>query len=124
MQVNDADFHLVSGDKAQMNRYPDVELLIGGTWRSRSGSPIVNPSNEAVIGHVPHATEEDLADAVAAAEQGFRVWRAMSPLRRQDIMLAATRLIRERVEDIAYVMTLEQGKPIAQSRLECSAPAT
>lgn len=107
-----------ASETGEMSGYPKIELLIGGTWRSRQGSPVINPANEAVIGHVPHAAPEDLADAVTAAEQGFAVWRAMSPARRQDIMLDAVRLLRERTEPIAHVMTLEQGKPIAQSRLE------
>jgi succinate-semialdehyde dehydrogenase/glutarate-semialdehyde dehydrogenase len=105
-------------DAKEAGFYPKIELLIGGEWRSRQGSPIINPADAAVIGHVPHATREDLADAVIAAERGFAVWRAMSPLRRHDIMIEAVRLLRERTESIAAVMTLEQGKPIAQSRLE------
>ena len=105
-------------DAEKASFYPKIEFLIGGAWRSRQGSPIINPANEAVIGHVPHATMEDLADAVIAAERGFAVWRAMSPLRRHDIMIEAARLLRERTESISIVMTLEQGKPIAQSRLE------
>lgn len=105
-------------DAEEAGFYPKIKLLIGGEWRSRQGSPIINPANEAVIGHVPHATRVDLADAVIAAERGFVVWRAMSPLRRHNIMIEAVRLLRERTESIATTMTLEQGKPIAQSRLE------
>jgi len=101
-----------------MARYPDLQLLIGGEWRSRDGRPVVNPHDESVIGTVPHATAADLADAVAAAEEGFRVWRRTSPAKRAEIILKAAALIRARVEDFAVAMTLEQGKPIAQSRLE------
>lgn len=101
-----------------MQGYPDVELLIGGEWRQRDGDPIINPADESILGYVPHATRLDLHDAVTAAAKGFSVWRKMSPLQRQGIMLEAARIIRQRTDEIARVMTLEQGKPVAQSRLE------
>ena len=66
---------------------------------------------------MPHATRADLDDALAAAEQGFKVWSRTSPAKRAEIILEAARLMRERVEDMAIAMTLEQGKPIGQSRL-------
>ncbi|TDR92935.1 NAD-dependent succinate-semialdehyde dehydrogenase [Enterovirga rhinocerotis] len=99
--------------------YPEIQLLIDGQWRSRAGEmPIVNPSDESVLGHVPQATQSDLDDALAAAERGLRVWRATAPAKRQEILTRATAIARERIEEIAVAMTLEQGKPIAQSRLE------
>jgi succinate-semialdehyde dehydrogenase / glutarate-semialdehyde dehydrogenase len=52
------------------------------------------------------------------SQDGLRVWRHTSPAKRADIILRAARLARERVEETAIAMTLEQGKPIAQSRLE------
>lgn len=101
-----------------MAEYPQLKLLIGGAWRARSGAPVLNPADEGVLGEVPHATREDLADAVSAAEAGFHVWKRTSPARRAEIILKAAGLMRQRVEELAVVMTLEQGKPIAQSRLE------
>ena len=67
---------------------------------------------------MPHATQADLAAAVAAAEEGFKVWRRTSPAKRAEIIMKAVAIIRSRVEEFAVAMTLEQGKPIAQSRLE------
>lgn len=101
-----------------MAEYPQLKLLIGGEWRTRSGTPVLNPADESVLGEVPHATRNDLADAVAAAEKGFQVWKRTSPAKRAEIILKAAGLMRQRVEELAVVMTLEQGKPIAQSRLE------
>jgi succinate-semialdehyde dehydrogenase/glutarate-semialdehyde dehydrogenase len=101
-----------------MAQYPKLQLLIGGQWLSRDGAPVINPADESVIGTVPHATKADLAAAVAAAEEGFHVWRRTSPAKRAEIILKAASIIRSRVEDFAVAMTLEQGKPIAQSRLE------
>jgi succinate-semialdehyde dehydrogenase / glutarate-semialdehyde dehydrogenase len=101
-----------------MPKYPELQLLIGGKWTSRDGAPVINPADESVIGTVPHATQADLAAAVAAVEEGFRVWRRTAPAKRSEIIMKAVSIIRSRVEEFAVAMTLEQGKPIAQSRLE------
>jgi succinate-semialdehyde dehydrogenase/glutarate-semialdehyde dehydrogenase len=101
-----------------MADYPELKLLINGEWIARPGQPVINPADETTIGTVPHATTADLAAAVTAAERGFKVWRNTSPAKRAEIILKAAAIIRQRVEEMAVVMTLEQGKPIAQSRLE------
>jgi succinate-semialdehyde dehydrogenase/glutarate-semialdehyde dehydrogenase len=98
--------------------YPDLQLFVGGEWKSADGQPVLNPADESVIGTVPHATRADLDAALSAAENGFRTWRKTSPAKRAEIILKAAQLVRERVEEMAVAMTLEQGKPIAQSRLE------
>jgi succinate-semialdehyde dehydrogenase/glutarate-semialdehyde dehydrogenase len=101
-----------------MTAYPDIELYIDGRWKRASGQPIVNPADEGVLGTVPHATTADLDDALAAAERGFNIWRATAPAKRAQIILKAAGLVRERVEAMASAMTLEQGKPLDQARLE------
>ncbi len=101
-----------------MSQYPKLELYIGGEWRSRSGQPVINPADESGVGTVPHATRSDLDDALAAAEKGFKVWSRTSPAKRAEIIVKAANLMRQSVEEMAIAMTLEQGKPIAQSRLE------
>jgi succinate-semialdehyde dehydrogenase / glutarate-semialdehyde dehydrogenase len=101
-----------------MPHYPELQLYVAGEWRSRDGAPVINPADESILGTVPHAARADLDDALTAAEEGFRVWRRTSPARRAEIILQAARLCRERVEEMAVAMTLEQGKPIGQSRLE------
>ena len=101
-----------------MANYPELKLFIGGEWRSRDGQPVLNPADDTVLGTVPHATRADLDDALAAAEKGLKVWSRTSPAKRAEIILKAAALMRERIEDLAVAMTLEQGKPIAQSRAE------
>src|SRR5882757_9727442 len=101
-----------------MMAYPKLQLFIGGEWKSADGQPVLNPADESVIGVVPHATRTDLDAALAAAESGFHIWRNTSPAKRAEIILKAAALMRQRVEEMAVAMTLEQGKPIAQSRLE------
>src|ERR1700684_2619487 len=101
-----------------MANYFDLKLYVAGEWRQADGQPVINPADESVLGTVPHATRADLEDALAAAGQGFKVWSRTAPANRAEIILEAVRIMRERLEDMAIAMTLEQGKPIAQSRLE------
>ena len=101
-----------------MANYPTIELYIDGRWKRADGQPIINPADESVLGTVPTASTADLDDALAAAEKGFMLWRKTSPAKRAQIMLKAASLIRERVDEMAVAMTLEQGKPIEQARLE------
>jgi succinate-semialdehyde dehydrogenase / glutarate-semialdehyde dehydrogenase len=98
--------------------YPDIELYIDGRWKRASGQPVINPADESVLGTVPTATRADLDDALAAAQRGFAVWRKTSPAKRTQIILKAASLIRARVDEMAVAMTLEQGKPLDQARLE------
>jgi len=101
-----------------MTGYPNIELYIDGRWKRADGQPVLNPADEAVLGTVPTATIADLDDAIAAAERGFAVWRKTAPAKRTQIILKAASLIRERVNEMAVAMTLEQGKPLDQARLE------
>ena len=102
-----------------MANYPNLQLFIDGEWKSRDGQPVLNPADESVLGTVPHATRADLDDALAAAEQGLRGLVAhLAGQARARSSCKAAQLMRERVEEMAVAMTLEQGKPIAQSRME------
>ncbi|TAI65164.1 NAD-dependent succinate-semialdehyde dehydrogenase [Bradyrhizobium sp. Leo170] len=101
-----------------MANYPEIQLYIDGRWKHASGQPIINPADETTLGTVPTATRTDLDDALDAAERGFAIWRKTAPLKRAQIILKAAALIRDRVDEMAVAMTLEQGKPIEQARLE------
>lgn len=106
--------------------YPNVLLCIGGEWRAAADGrtiPVVDPATEETIGSVAHASKADLDSALQAAEHGFAVWRRISAFERAKIMRAAAALLRERAETVAKFMTLEQGKPLVQSRLETLAGA-
>ena len=101
-----------------MSNYPELKLYINGQWKSADGQPVINPSDESELGIVPHATTDDLDAALAAAKEGFKVWRNTAPAQRNEIIFKATQIIRERSEEMAVAMSLEQGKPIKQSRAE------
>lgn len=98
--------------------YPAVRMYLAGEWcqgGTGATAPVENPATGEVIGEVPLATPDDLDRALAAAEQGARVWRATPVARRTAILHAAADLIAERAAEIGRVMTLEQGKPLAES---------
>lgn len=101
-----------------MKQYPDLQLYVGGQWKKAAGQPVLNPADENVLGDVPTATRSDLDAALVAAADGFRIWSRTSPAKRAEVIFKAVALMRERVEAMAVAMTLEQGKPIAQSRPE------
>ncbi|MFD9316228.1 NAD-dependent succinate-semialdehyde dehydrogenase [Streptomyces sp. NPDC060053] len=98
--------------------YPAVRLHIAGEWcQGGTGrtAPIVNPATEEVIGEVPLAAPADLDRALEAAATGFKVWRATPVAERTDILHAAAGLLTERAAEIGRIMTLEQGKPLAEA---------
>jgi len=101
-----------------MPDYPELKLYVAGEWRRRDGAPVLNPADESVLGTVPHATTGDLDDALTAAEEGFRVWRNTSPAKRAAIIQRAAQICRDRAEEDAVPITLEQGKPLAQAKME------
>ena len=106
--------------------YPNVQLHIDGKWRaSASGQtiPVLNPATEEVVGTVAHASKADLDEALAAADKGFKVWRAIAPFERAKVMHKAAAILRERADAIAVLMTTEQGKTLVESKGETLAAA-
>jgi succinate-semialdehyde dehydrogenase/glutarate-semialdehyde dehydrogenase len=101
--------------------YPPVHLYIGGEWTDGTSGrtiPVENPATGETIGSVPVASAQDLDAALAAAADGFRVWRSTPVARRTEILHRAAALLEERADEVGRVMTLEQGKPLAESRGE------
>ena len=109
-----------------MTDYPHIQLFIDGHWRDGAADrslPVVNPATGAVMGQVACAETADLEEVAAAAVRGFAVWRQTSAFERYKIMRRAAQLLRDRVERVASLMTLEQGKPLAEARMEVLAGA-
>jgi len=101
--------------------YPEVQLHIDGQWCAGSGGksePVLNPATGEAIGRVPHASRDDLDRALAAAEKGFRAWKKVSAYDRYKTLRKAADLIRARADDIARIMSLEQGKPLVEAKGE------
>ncbi|MFG1391470.1 NAD-dependent succinate-semialdehyde dehydrogenase [Xanthobacter agilis] len=106
--------------------YPSVQLHIDGVWRDAEGRrsiPVLNPATEEEIGAVAHASRADLDEALAATTRGFDLWRKTSAYDRSKLMRRAADIVRERAGSIARLMTLEQGKPLAEARAETLAAA-
>lgn len=103
-----------------MRTYSDAGLMIAGEVirDGRELLDVVNPATETTVGSIACATPDDLQNALDSADAAFRTWRAKSGLARGEILGKAGRLIRERLDAIASSMTLEQGKPLKQSRIE------
>lgn len=100
--------------------YPRIGLFINGEWIHdvSSVSKVINPATEEVLAHVPKADGAVLQRALEAAARGFVAWRDTPPQTRIRTMQGAVSLMRERAEAIAIVLTLENGKPLAQARAE------
>jgi succinate-semialdehyde dehydrogenase/glutarate-semialdehyde dehydrogenase len=101
--------------------YQNVQLFIGNEWRpARAGKTIdvINPATEEVIGTLAHAEIPDLDEALAAAAKGFATWKKMTAYERSKILRRAADLIRERADHIARLMTIEQGKPVGEAKIE------
>jgi succinate-semialdehyde dehydrogenase / glutarate-semialdehyde dehydrogenase len=106
--------------------YSNTQLFIAGKWRpAQSGKvlEVLNPATEEVIGTVAHAGQADLDEALAAAAAGFKVWRAVAPFERCRIMRKAAAIMRERNDEIAPLLTMEQGKVLAEAKMEAMAAA-
>jgi succinate-semialdehyde dehydrogenase/glutarate-semialdehyde dehydrogenase len=109
-----------------MPAYQDTQLFINGTWGPAASGrtlPVVNPATHGQIGTVAYAEKADLDRALEAADKGFKVWRKVSPFERCKIMRKAADILRERADKIATLMTLEQGKPIGEAKMEVLAGA-
>ncbi len=106
--------------------YPEVQLHIDGVWgpgASGRSQPILNPATGEPIGNVPYADKADLDRALAAAEKGFQTWRRISAFDRYKIMRKCADVLRSRADDIAKVMSMEQGKPVVEAKGETLAGA-
>ncbi len=105
----------------------DLSLFIGGSWRIGEGRdlfPVVDPASGEAIGEVPMASAADLDEALDAADKGFKVWRATPADQRSAVLKKAAALLRERAQPIARLLTMEQGKPLAEARAEVLSSAT
>jgi succinate-semialdehyde dehydrogenase/glutarate-semialdehyde dehydrogenase len=112
-----------------MNRdiaYPEVLLHVAGHWRNGASGErlaVINPANENEIGSVAKANLVDVDEAAVAAASGFLAWRHVCAFERSKIMRRVADNLRARVDMIAPLMTLEQGKPILEARAEILAGA-
>jgi succinate-semialdehyde dehydrogenase/glutarate-semialdehyde dehydrogenase len=97
------------------------KLFIDGDWcegGSAETIEVTNPATDEIVALVCCADKSDLDRALEAADRGFKVWSKTSPWERSKILNRCAALIEERIPELAVLMTLEQGKPLAESRGE------
>jgi len=103
-----------------------TRLFINGEWTAgQSGQTFanVNPANGQEIGSCAFAEPADIESAAQASAQAFQQWRKVPALSRYNLLRAAANDLRSRAEEVARVLTLEHGKPLAEARLEVGASA-
>lgn len=89
-----------------------VDAIAGGTFA------VTNPATGEEIGRVPDGGPDDARAAIAAADAAFPAWSATTPFERADVLLKAWQLMNTRADDLARLMTTEQGKPLRAARTE------
>lgn len=103
---------------------PDLlkqQCFIKDGWHDASDDATIdvsNPFNGDVIGNVPSLTTDDVNDAVAASHEAQITWAAKTPKERAELLQKWADLIDANKEDLAIIMTAEQGKPLTESRGE------
>jgi succinate-semialdehyde dehydrogenase / glutarate-semialdehyde dehydrogenase len=94
------------------------QCFIGGQWIGDAMTPIYNPHDGSVLGHVPHFGTSESRRAIEAAEKALPAWRGLSAKDRSDALSRWADLCLEHQLDLARILTLEQGKPLAEARGE------
>jgi succinate-semialdehyde dehydrogenase/glutarate-semialdehyde dehydrogenase len=99
----------------------EKRLYIGGEWRDAGGGgtlEVIDPATEEPLCEVADGTPEDAMAALDAADAARAEWAASPPNDRAGILWKAFELMTERVDELALLMTLEMGKPVAESKAE------
>lgn len=106
-------------------QYPPLGMHIAGEWimRAERTHTVINPATAETLGELPLADKADLDRALDAADRGFRQWRTTPVEERARVLHGAAQLLRDRIDAIATIATLEEGKTIAETRIETMACA-
>ena len=94
------------------------QCLVDGKWVGEGTRPIANPATGAVLAKTPRFGEAETIDAIEAAQRAFGPWAKTLPKERAQILRRWFDLIIANRDDIALIMTSEQGKPLAEARGE------
>ena len=102
------------------DRLKDPSLLrdrcyIDGAWIGTPASPVTNPANGVEIAKIPRMSTTEATQAVEAAERAFPAWAKLTAKQRSNILRKWFDLIVANREDLAMILTTEQGKPLAEA---------
>src|ERR1700743_1071875 len=99
--------------------YPEVQLFVDGAWTKAAAGrflDVMNPATGEPVGTGAQRDKAGLDRALEAADKGFKAWRKVSAFDRSKVMRKAANLLRERADAIAPLLTMEQGKPVAEAK--------
>jgi len=94
------------------------KAYIDGSWVDGASLPVLNPADGSLVGEVPDLGAAHAQEAVRAADAAFASWSQTTAKKRADLLRRWFELCRSRQEDLATLLTLEQGKPLAEARGE------
>lgn len=97
------------------------QCYVNGQWISAENNKtfsVNNPFDGAQLGVVPECGKAETVEAIKAADKAWIMWRQLTARERADFLLKWAKLIEDNKEDLATIMTLEQGKPISEARAE------
>lgn len=103
------------------------QAMVNGRWRDASGKEtlaVTNPANGQPLGNVPKMGAGETREAIDAAARALPAWRALTAKERSSILRRWFELMMEHQDDLARLMTLEQGKPLAEAKGEISYAAS
>lgn len=97
------------------------KCLIDGKWQAAEDNAkiaVTNPADGEIVGHVPSLTAKQIEGAINASEKAFKSWRALPAAKRSALLRKWFDLMIEYADDLAMIMTCEQGKPLKEARGE------
>lgn len=97
------------------------QAYINGQWlaaQSNATVPVSNPATGEEIGTIPYMGAAEATQAVEAAYTALQSWKALTAQNRADILLAWYKLVLDHIDELALIMTIEQGKPLAEAKGE------
>ena len=98
-----------------------LKNYINGQWvdsHSTHFVNVVNPASQEVLAQVPYGTEQDVADAAAAAQQGFQEWRNTPVSKRVQYLFKLKTILEDNLDDISRTIVLESGKTYLEAKAE------
>ncbi|UCD68721.1 MAG: NADP-dependent succinate-semialdehyde dehydrogenase [Betaproteobacteria bacterium] len=119
----DADFQVRLKDQSLFRQ----QCYVDGGWRdadSKATVKVVNPADGAVVGTIPKMGQAEASRAIDAARAALAVWRAKLPKERANILRKWFELVMANQDDLALIMTTEQGKPLTEAKGEIAYAAS
>src|SRR5262245_14256040 len=108
------------GTKEASSMPDDIKrMYIDGEWMLAEGGAtfdVLNPADQGVVASVANGAAPEIHRSVAAAHRAFREWSALAPKDRGRLLLGIQELMEERRDELARLVTLENGKPFEEAR--------